>query len=84
MMKDAVEIVDDSTALQERHTLYVNGSPMVAVKVEHGEVRLQWMVHGPQSWEPQGRALVIGLLELSVVADKLYNNLTKFPREPAS
>jgi hypothetical protein len=83
-MDGAIQIVDDSTASLERHVLYVHGSPMASVKVEHGEVRLQWMVHGPQSWEPQGRALLLGLLELGLLADRLAAKLQKYPKEVAA
>lgn len=81
MSSTEVEIVDNSAKGVVRHTLYVNGDPKAHVVVTNGEVRLHWAVYGPQSWEPEGRALLQGLVELSVIADQLAAKQRKFSRE---
>lgn len=65
-----IKIVDESVATERRFQLYVNGSTAALVSKKGGDVQLNWQVRGPQYW-PDAKALIQGLLELSIIADKL-------------
>ncbi len=67
---DTIEIVDESTADQERHQLYIDGQRRGFVKRANGKVTMHWEVYGPQGW-PDAKVLMSGLLQLSVIADQL-------------
>ena len=63
-------IEDLSTADQKVYQLFVDNAPKAKLTKIRGVVQLTWQVYGPQNW-PQAKALVQGLLELSVLADQL-------------
>lgn len=65
-----IEIHDESTGTEQRFQLYINGGPRALVLKKGGDTQLVWQVQGPQYW-PDAKILLQGLLELSVVADKL-------------
>jgi hypothetical protein len=66
-----VEIVDESLYDDVRFQLYVDGTRCAAItKKPKNPVQFVWQVHGPQYW-PAAKELMQGLLELSVIADKL-------------
>jgi hypothetical protein len=67
---DSIEIRDESTHSEERFQLYIDGGPRAVVTKTNGAVQICWQVYGPQYW-PQAQVLMQGLLELSVIADKL-------------
>jgi hypothetical protein len=67
---DAIEIRDDSTYDEQRFQLLIDGGPRALLTKKNGVVQLQWQVYGPQYW-PEAQVLMQGLLELSVLADKL-------------
>ena len=67
---NSIEIHDESVGAEQRFQLYINGSPCALVLKKDGDTQLVWQVQGPQYW-PNAKALLQGLLELSVIADKL-------------
>lgn len=67
---DSIEIRDEGTHDEERYQLYVDGSPRALLTKKRGFVEWHWQVYGPQHW-PEAQVLLQGLLELSVLADKL-------------
>jgi hypothetical protein len=67
---NSIEIHDESVGTEQRFQLYVDGGPRALLVKKHGDVQLIWQVQGPQYW-PDAKALLQGLLELSVIADKL-------------
>lgn len=69
-MMDTIEIRDESTHSEQRFQLYIDGGPRALVTKTNGSVQLHWQVYGPQYW-PEAKALMQGLLELSVIADEL-------------
>lgn len=67
----AYEIQDTGEEGRERFVLLVDGVPTAAVtKVGDQPVQLVWLVYGPQYW-PAAKEVLLGLLELSVHADRL-------------
>lgn len=70
MVSAMIEIVDESTYDEIRFQLYIDGGRRALVSKKSGTVQFHWQVHGPQYW-PDAKILVQGLLELSVIADKL-------------
>lgn len=68
--QDTIEIVDESTHEEVRFQLYIDGGRRALVTKKAGMVELHWQVYGPQYW-PEAQVLMQGLLELSVIADKL-------------
>jgi len=67
------EILDSSIPAlsMERHELKVNGVTMaVLTQIKGQPPSLAWAVYGPQYW-PEAKELLLGLLELSVHADRL-------------
>jgi len=68
--QDTIEIIDESTPKEIRFQLYVDGGRRALVSKNGGAVQLHWQVYGPQYW-PEAKVLMQGLLELSVIADKL-------------
>lgn len=67
---DTIEIVDESAHEEIRFQLYIDGGQRAFVSKKGGAVQLHWQVYGPQYW-PEAKVLMQGLLELSVIADKL-------------
>lgn len=67
---DTIEIRDESTNDEQRFQLYIDGGARALLTKKHGTVQLNWQVHGPQYW-PEAKVLMQGLLELSVLADRL-------------
>jgi hypothetical protein len=68
---DSIEIIDESTDTEIRHQLYIDGGRRALVsKKNNGAVEIHWQVYGPQYWD-DAKVLMQGLLELSVIADKL-------------
>lgn len=51
--------------------LLVDGEPKARVTKKGGLVEINWQVYGPQYWPEKGKALMQGLLDLSVIADQL-------------
>lgn len=73
---DTIEIIDESVDGEERHQLYIDGQRRAVVTRVRNVVHLNWQVYGPQRW-PEAEVLMKGLLELSVIANKLageYND----------
>ena len=70
MSADTIEIVDESTHEETRFQLYIDGGQRALVSKKSGTVQFHWQVYGPQYW-PDAKVLMQGLLELSVIADKL-------------
>lgn len=67
------EIIEAAPRAQDlkRYELLVNGVAMAALTQEvQGPPQLVWAVYGPQRW-PDAKELLLGLLELSVTADRL-------------
>lgn len=67
---DTIEIRDESTHEEQRFQLYIDGGPRALLSKNHDIVQFHWQVYGPQYW-PEAQVLMQGLLELSVIADKL-------------
>ena len=67
---DTIEIIDESTHEEIRFQLYINGGRRAFVSKKSGTVQFHWQVYGPQYW-PEAKVLMQGLLELSVITDKL-------------
>jgi hypothetical protein len=67
---DTIEIVDESAYDEIRFQLYIDGGRRALVSKKSGIVHIHWQVYGPQYW-PEAKVLMQGLLELSVIADKL-------------
>lgn len=67
---NTIEIADESTDDEQKFQLYIDGGPRACLTKKHGIVELNWEVYGPQYW-PHAKVLMQGLLELSVLADKL-------------
>ena len=67
---DTIEIRDESTHDEQRFQLYIDGGPRALLTKKGSDVQLNWQVYGPQYW-PEAKVLMQGLLELSVLADKL-------------
>lgn len=67
---DTIEIRDESTYEERRFQLYISEAPKALVTKRGGLVQFHWQVYGPQYW-PRAQVLMQGLLELSVIADKL-------------
>lgn len=67
---DSIEIRDESTHDEQRFQLYIDGGPRALLTKKAGTVQINWQVYGPQYWS-EARVLMQGLLELSVLADKL-------------
>lgn len=68
--QDTIEIVDESTHDEIRFQLYIDSGRRAFVSKKSGTVQIHWQVYGPQYW-PEAEVLMQGLLELSVIADKL-------------
>jgi hypothetical protein len=72
--KHPIEIRDESTDAEQRFQLYVDGQRRALLTLNNrGTGRLpqfHWEVYGPQVW-PEAKALLAGLLELSLIADEL-------------
>lgn len=67
---DTIEIHDESTHDEQRFQLYIGGGPRALVTKRGGTTQFHWQVYGPQYW-PQAQVLLQGLMELSMIADKL-------------
>lgn len=67
---DGIEIRDESTYDEQRFQLCIDGGPRALLTKKHGLVQFHWQVYGPQYW-PQAQVLLQGLMELSMIADKL-------------
>jgi hypothetical protein len=67
---NTIEIVDESTHDEILFRLYIDGASRALVSKKNGAVEFHWQVYGPQYW-PEAKVLMQGLLELSVIADKL-------------
>lgn len=67
---DSIEIRDESTYDGKKFVLYIDGGPRATLVKKGKVVHLNWQVYGPQYW-PEAKVLMQGLLELSVLADKL-------------
>ena len=67
---DTIEIIDESTYEETRLQLYIDGGKRALLSKKQGDVQINWQVHGPQYW-PEAKVLMQGLLELSIIADKL-------------
>lgn len=70
MKEKVIQIVNESTDDEERYELYINGGSRATLTKKDNLVQLNWQVYGPQDW-PSAKALMQGLLELSVIADQL-------------
>lgn len=68
--QDTIEIIDESTHEEIRFQLYIDGGRRALVSKKSGTVQLHWQVYGSQHW-PEAKVLMQGLLELSIIADKL-------------
>ena len=66
----SIKIHDESVGTEQRFQLYIDESPCALVLKKGGDTQLVWQVQGPQYW-PDAKVLLQGLLELSVIADKL-------------
>jgi|LNFM01.1.fsa_nt_gb hypothetical protein len=51
--------------------LLVDGEPKGRVTKKGGLVEINWQIYGPTYWPDHGKALMQGLLDLSVIADQL-------------
>jgi hypothetical protein len=67
---DGICIIDESNSHIEYHQLYINKCRRAAVSTKYGRVQLHWEVAGAQYW-PEAKLLLQGLLQLSVIADRL-------------
>lgn len=67
---DTIEIRDESTYDEKKFVLHIDGAPRATLTKNDTIVQLNWQVYGPQYW-PEAKVLMQGLLELSVLADKL-------------
>lgn len=72
--RDLISITDESEPFDGGDKVFklrIDGNPMATViKSGSKSVRFNWHVYGPQCW-PEAQLLICGLLELSVIADKL-------------
>lgn len=68
---DSIEIKDESTESETRQQLYIDHCRRALVTKRHGQVKLHLQTCGPVSWA-EAKVLLLGLLELAVHADKLY------------
>lgn len=70
-----IEIIDESTDEREQYILNV-GTAMriVTLQVVNRIVKFNWGVYGPIQW-PEAKAMLEGMLELSVLADEIYLRL---------
>lgn len=69
--QETIKIVDESTDDEIRHVLYIDGGPRATLTKKHSLVNFNWQVYGPQQW-PEAKNLILGLLELSILADQLH------------
>ena len=69
--QETIKIVDESTDNEIRHVLYIDGGTRATLTKKHSQVHFHWQVYGPQQW-PEAKNLILGLLELSILADQLY------------
>lgn len=70
-----IEIVNASTDDQEQYELNVGSAlRVVTLQVTHGIVKFNWGVYGPIQW-PEAKAMLEGMLELSVLADQISERL---------
>lgn len=70
-----IEIIDTSTVDQEAYELNVgSANRIVTLQVDHGAVKFNWGVYGPIGW-PEAKAMLEGMLELSVLADSITERL---------
>lgn len=69
--QETVKIVDESTDDETRYQLYVDGGRRALVTKKHSQVHFHWQVYGPIQW-PESKNFILGLLELSILADQLY------------
>jgi len=67
---DTMKIVDESTHNEQRFQLYIENGACGLVTKKNNIVHLHMQVSGPVGW-PDAKVLIQGLLELSVIADKL-------------
>ena len=65
-----ISIEDESTEKEVRFQLYINDNHRGLVTKRGGTVQFHFAVFGPQYW-PEAKALMQGLLELSIIADRL-------------
>lgn len=78
-----IRIVDESGDGELRYQLYVNGSRQAAVIKRRGgeHIGIHWHIYGRQRW-PDAKDLIQGLLELSIIADKLHKEEENRERHP--
>lgn len=66
-----ISIEDHSEHGVAIYQLMVDGEPKARLTKKGGLVEINWQVYGPQYWPDKGKALMQGLLDLSVIADQL-------------
>lgn len=83
MTGQGIEIIKEERRGRTVHTLYIDGGEKAFLSTEAGEVRITWMVYGPQGW-PVAREMVKGILELTVLADELQIGVRKRTNKEAA
>ena len=64
-----IEIVDESTEMESRLVLLIDGNARATLTQKQGRPPyLNWQIYGPQQW-PDAKEILLGLLELSVHAE---------------